>query len=135
MEMPDMGSRKRIVLIDDDADDQEIFRSACGRLEPGVEVIIYEGGETALKAFAAGMDLPDVVFLDLNMPRFNGLEVLSVLRNSELLKGVPVIVYTTSFDSVAEAKCFSLGAVSVIEKPNSFERLCSILEGVLHTHA
>ncbi len=126
-----MRFARTVVLVDDDLDDHEVFRSACSVVDPTIEVTGFESGEHALRSLARFETLPDMIFLDLNMPRLNGIEVLEAVKAMEKLKSVPVIVYTTSFDSRIKERCEKIGAVDVIEKPNSFDALCEKLETLL----
>jgi CheY-like chemotaxis protein len=126
-----MNVVRSIVLVDDDRDDQEIFKSACCVVNRSAQVFGFENGEQALKDLPGLPTLPDVIFLDLNMPRLNGMEVLQELKHSPRLKSVPVVIYSTSFDSRTKDKCSSLGAVEIIEKPDCFNTLCSKIEMVL----
>jgi CheY-like chemotaxis protein len=71
----------------------------------------------------------------LNMPRLNGVQVLEELKRQPGLRSIPVIIYSTSFDSYVYDHCTKLGAVELIEKPNCFDTLCSKLESVFHTMA
>jgi CheY-like chemotaxis protein len=128
-----MRVTRSIVLVDDDQDDQEIFRSACARIDNTVNVIGFENGEQALASIPAMLLPPDVIFLDLNMPRLNGIEVLQELKLSSDLKAIPVVIYSTSFDPRIKDACSNLGAVEVMEKPNSFDTLCLKLQTVLLT--
>ena len=124
---------RSIVLVDDDRDDQEIFRSACAKVDTSVHVVGFENGMLALEGLSSLPSQPDVIFLDLNMPRLNGVEVLEELKHSSELKDISVIIYSTSFDMRVKEKCSRLGAVAIMEKPNCFETLCTNLETVLHT--
>jgi CheY-like chemotaxis protein len=126
-----MRAARSIVLVDDDRDDQEIFKSACAIIDKTVEVVGFESGETALKTLSSMSSQPDVIFLDLNMPRLDGIAVLEELKHSSQLKSIPVIIYSTSFDTSVKTRCSNLGAIDVIEKPNCFESLCSKLRAVL----
>jgi CheY-like chemotaxis protein len=122
---------RSIVLVDDDADDQEIFRTACAEVDNHVSVVGFDNGEQALESIPTLSIVPDMIFLDLNMPRLNGLEVLEQLKRNNDLKDIPVIIYTTSFDGKVKEKCDHLGAVDVIEKPNCFDSLCDKLKVLL----
>jgi CheY-like chemotaxis protein len=125
---------RSIVLVDDDKDDQEIFKSAWAVVDRSIDILWFDNGERALRALSR-MNPPDIIFLDLNMPRFNGIEVLEVLKTTTKLKSIPVIIYTTSFDSKVRDECFNLGAAEIMEKPSDFSSLCEKLESVLHTLA
>lgn len=130
-----MRIAKSIVLVDDDRDDQEIFRSACAIVDESVEVVGFENGEQALRSIPGMPSLPDLIFLDINMPRLNGIEVLRELKHSSRLAAVPVVIYSTSFDSRVKERCSNLGAIEIMEKPSCFDTLCSKLKSVLHTVA
>jgi CheY-like chemotaxis protein len=122
---------RSIVLVDDDADDQEIFKSACAEVDDLLRVVGFENGELALERIPELSTIPNMIFLDLNMPRLNGLEVLEQLKQNKDLKDIPVVIYTTSFDSKVKEKCDHLGVVDVIEKPNCFDSLCDRLKLLL----
>lgn len=126
-----MRLARSIVLVDDDIDDQEIFRTACASIDRTINVVSYENGEMALKELSDMVSLPDLIFLDLNMPRINGMEVLEALKGNKDLKAVPVVVYTTSFDAKVKVRCEDLGAVQIMEKPNNYDTLCQKLRVLL----
>jgi CheY-like chemotaxis protein len=124
-----------IVLVDDDKDDHEIFKSAWAVVDRSIDILWFDNGEKALQALSQMNNPPDIIFLDLNMPRFNGIEVLEVLKTTTKLSSIPVIIYTTSFDSKVRDECFNLGAAEIMEKPSDFNSLCEKLESVLHALA
>jgi CheY-like chemotaxis protein len=126
-----MQFARTVVLVDDDLDDHEVFKSACSVVDSGIELISYESGEQALRGLSKSKVLPDMIFLDLNMPRQNGIEVLEAIKSIEDLKSVPVVVYTTSFDARVRDRCEEIGAMDVMEKPSSFDALCEKLETLL----
>jgi CheY-like chemotaxis protein len=116
-------------------DDQEIFKTACASVDDSVVVIAFDSGEHAISSLVKLFPPADLIFLDLNMPRLNGIEVLKEIRRTDSIKSVPVIVYTTSFDEKVKETCEKLGAIDIIEKPNSFDSLCEKLESILHSFA
>jgi CheY-like chemotaxis protein len=124
---------KSIVLVDDDRDDHEIFKAACALLDRTLEVLGFENGEEALQTLSIMQKPPDMIFLDLNMPRRNGIEVLEELKQSKQLQKIPVVIYSTSFDLRVKDKCESLGAAEIMEKPGCFDVLCEKLQAVLHS--
>jgi CheY-like chemotaxis protein len=123
---------KSIVLVDDDRDDHEIFISACAQIDYRANVLGFDSGDQAIRKLSVMPSLPDVIFLDLNMPRLNGMDVLKKLKDSDQLKSVPVVIFSTSFDSRVREKCSSLGAMDIMEKPSCFDALCTRLQTVLH---
>jgi CheY-like chemotaxis protein len=126
-----MQEVKSIVMIDDDADDLYIFKDACSVVDSSIQVDHFSDGEEALMEIPRRSFLPDLIFLDLNMPRFNGIEVLSRLKQNPLLALIPVIIYSTSFDQKVVGMCSDLGALQVIEKPNNFNLLCQTLISII----
>ena len=126
-----MITRRSLVLIDDDKDDQEIFRAACQSIDETIDVYAFEHGDVALRELNDLRIRPEVVFVDLNMPRMNGIEVLTAIKNSNTIHEIPVIVYTTYFDEKVKNKCFDLGAFGIIEKPDTLPQLCAKIESFL----
>lgn len=118
-------------MIDDDTDDLDIFKNACSVVDSSIKVDHFSNGEDALIEIPRRRFLPDLIFLDLNMPRFNGIEVLARLKQNPLLALIPVIIYSTSFDHKVVEMCSSLGALQVIEKPDNFNLLCETLVSII----
>src|ERR1700739_3500683 len=84
-------------LIDDDADDREIFSLALGKADQKVKCVVARDGEEALDILKGNKEFtPDSIFLDLNMPRMDGRECLVEIRKIERLKNIPICIYTTS---------------------------------------
>jgi CheY-like chemotaxis protein len=114
---------KKILLVDDDVEDRDIIKDALGDL--GYDSVIHfeENGENALSflesAFVSG-NLPNMVILDLNMPRMNGTQTLRRLKDDERFRNIPVIIYSTSLNSIEKDECLALGAHSYVIKPVSY---------------
>lgn len=121
-----------ILLIDDDLDDQLLFEEAL--LDAGTATIYLSAadGEDALKKLNSGaLSIPSLIFLDVNMPRMNGIDCLRALQQSDKLKGIPVLMYSTSCSMEYQNQCFDIGAIGYMEKPNDYRELCSKLALVL----
>src|SRR5690349_9503953 len=89
---------KRLFIIDDDVEDQEIFKEAVMEVDASIQCYSSTSGEEALQQLEQEvMVLPDLIFLDLNMPKLNGKQILKEIKNTNLLKRIPVIMYSTSF--------------------------------------
>lgn len=120
-----------IFYADDDAEDREIFCDVIQQINPGIKVVLSKDGQEALEILSLQTSPPDFIFLDINMPRVNGLECLVRLRSDDRLKTVPVIIYSTTADRREVMKMKLLGAEEFISKANSFEGLkesiCKIL--------
>jgi CheY-like chemotaxis protein len=115
---------KMILLIDDDADDQEIFISALTQIDSSILCLSFTDGEEALNLLQTEIiAVPDFIFLDLNMPRFSGKQCLAELKKSVKFKGIPVIIYTTSAASKDIEDTRALGADHFLIKPSTFLEL------------
>ena len=84
------------MIVDDDKDDRFFFRSAIRKNNPSYECIEAEDGADALKQLQKAKQLPDFIFLDLNMPKMDGRECLKELKKDKTFKKIPVIIYSTS---------------------------------------
>lgn len=121
----------KIFYADDDEEDREIFCDAMRQINPSIEVVLSKDGEQALEILSVQKRLPDFIFLDINMPRMNGLECMSRLKSDEHLKKIPVIIYSTTPDHTEAKQILLLGAEAFIQKQYSFERLIESLQDVL----
>ncbi len=123
---------KVILLVDDDADDRDMFCEALHEVDDSVECIAAQDGAEALGILQAGLGtLPDWIFLDLNMPRLNGQQCLSEIKRTGTLLHIPVIIYTTSKQQQDIDETRKLGAAHFITKPNTFDGICRSIAGVL----
>lgn len=85
-----------IFIVDDDEDDREFFIEAVAELNPGIISGSLTTGRMLCKQFqSAKSSLPDLIFLDLNMPRLNGLQCLQQLKHNKRSSEIPVVIYTT----------------------------------------
>jgi CheY-like chemotaxis protein len=117
-----------ILLVEDNPDDEALTLRALGKNRILNEVVVAHDGVEALEwlfgeGAHAGRDVrvqPQVVLLDLNMPRLSGLEVLQRLRADERTRLVPVVVLTSSKEEEDVVRSYSLGANSYVRKPVDF---------------
>ena len=127
-----MIQKKRFFIVDDDVDDQELFIEAVNEVDKSIECISASNCEEALQILKSGkIALPDVIFLDLNMPRQNGKQCLVELKKTAHLSKIPVIIYTTSSEKRDIDETTRLGAAHFLTKPNKFDELCKALSFVL----
>ncbi len=119
-------------IADDDLDDQELFIKALKGIEENCECITAFNGDDALqKLQGINLILPDIIFLDLNMPRLDGRQLLKEIKQIEELKNIPVIIYSTSADQTDIEETTTLGAAYFLQKPNRFEELSTALAQLL----
>lgn len=120
---------KNLFLIDDDPDDVEIFEYALKTIDPTVHLFTAIDGEDALQKLS--IVTPDLIFLDLNMPKVNGMQCLVELRKMKHLDSTPIIIYTTSGDSADKDKTLHLGATCFFTKPAEFDILRRSLKYIM----
>jgi CheY-like chemotaxis protein len=126
----DARSRITILLAEDDPGDQELTRRALKDDLARIDLRLAEDGEEALEylqqraAYAdpASAPRPDLILLDLNMPRMNGRELLKILKNDPDLGRIPVVVLTTSEQEADILRSYDLGCNSYIQKPVEMDR-------------
>lgn len=120
-----------IVLADDDPDDRLIFRDALKTVDRSIRFEEFKGGEELLSFLQDVRNpLPQLIFLDLNMPRINGFECLRRIRNDERLKQLCVIIYSTSNQFKDILETLNNGANLYFSKPNEMKELCSRLQQI-----
>ncbi len=118
-----MLQNPHIFYTDDDEDDQELFRGALNEVDSSLVLITAKDGDALLQLLDSPPPVPYVIFLDLNMPRRDGYEVLSLMRRNEKLKDYPVIVFSTTSDSKAVEKTREMGANLFVPKPRTYNAL------------
>ncbi|MDR7210319.1 response regulator [Flavobacterium piscis] len=123
----------RILLTDDDEDDREFFADAIVDLQLNFPVEFCKNGlELLNRLYDKDLDIPDIIFLDLNMPGMSGFETLQQIREDIRFKNIPVIaIYSTSATSDSIKSTFGLGANAYLVKPVSFEDLKKLLRKVI----
>ena len=125
-----MQTAKRILLVEDDVDDQFLFCEALKELHSHIDCQIANDGVEALQLIRRSSSF-DLIFLDLNMPRINGLECLVRIKENPLHKHIPVIVLSTTNRPEVANKCTSLGAHMFVSKPTTFKELFCQLQNIL----
>jgi CheY-like chemotaxis protein len=126
-----MAKLLHFLLVDDDTDDTLIFRETLQEVNPSIGFTSALNGQEALNILKLENDkLPDLIFLDLNMPRMDGKECLSRLKNDDQLCHIPVIMYTTSSQSKDIEETMLKGAICFITKPTNVRELKNILSQI-----
>jgi CheY-like chemotaxis protein len=123
---------QKVLLIDDDADDRALFCEAIEEIDPKINCNTATDGRKALsKLNNREIELPDIIFLDINMPGITGWECLVKLKEHEAYKNIPVIMYSTSSNDADINKANRLGALCFFSKPSNFKSLKASLEIVI----
>lgn len=114
---------KRIVLYaDDDIDDKNWVKEACKSLNSSLQIEFVESGRSVLDYLknSDGVDRPSLIVLDLNMPELDGRQTLKALKSNPAYKDIPVVIVTTSSNSMDKDVCKRLGASLFLIKPNNY---------------
>ena len=121
-------ARHKVLLIEDNADDVDMVLHACSHSGLNADVVVIRDGGDALDyLFQAGRPPPDVVVLDLTLPRLGGLDVLRSIRNNPGTRRIPVVVLTSSSSDTDMRASYDLGANSFIRKPHGFEAFAGVI--------
>jgi CheY-like chemotaxis protein len=105
-----------IFLIDDDTDDQEVFSFAMEELYPSATCVFANDGVYALQKLNTGNFIPHVIFIDMNMPRINGIQCLTEIKKLEHIHHIPAYMYSTSATPPIIEECLKIGAAGFIKK-------------------
>jgi two-component system, response regulator len=127
--MPDQTQRVQILLVEDNETDAELCIHALKKENLANDLIWLKDGAEALDfIYCRGMysernlgDNPNLILLDLRMPKVDGIEVLKELKGDERTKSIPVIVLTSSTESPDLKECYRLDANSFVSKPVEFD--------------
>ncbi len=125
--------KKSVLLADDDIDDREMFEEILaenhqveliGSVENGQELLSFLiDKETA--------NLPDLIVLDHNMPKMNGIQTLEALKRNGQYQHIPVVIFSTYCDNKLLTECTALGAAMVFTKPSSFDEYEQMINAFL----
>jgi CheY-like chemotaxis protein len=118
-----------ILLADDDTDDCIFFKKALDELLLSTHLMVVHDGEQLMQLLLNETnESPDVLFLDLNMPRKNGFECLSEIKLSRNLNQLPVIIFSTSLEQEVVNQLYQNGAHYFIRKPSEFSQFKKIIQ-------
>ena len=121
-----------VLIVDDDEDDRDLFCDAVSVIDPSIQCVMARNGEEALEGLKHhNFHKTDIIFLDLNMPRLNGMQCLESLKKDPLLEHIPVVIYTTSKQKEDKKAAMRSGAADFVTKPTSLKELCETIAGVL----
>ncbi len=123
----------RILMAEDDREDQMLVQKAFREARSINHLTFVNDGEELLQYLRhqgkyAGAPQPDVLLLDLNMPKMDGREALKEIKSDPDLRSLPVIILTTSSADEDVVRTYALGANSYIQKPVTFEKMVEVVD-------
>lgn len=116
-----MSKSLNILLIEDDAIEVMKFNRVLSTLNGKHKIVEANNGEEALTILKVKEVIPDIIILDLNMPKINGIEFLTILKADEYLKYIPAIILTTSNNRKDVLECYRIGIAGYLLKPLKYD--------------
>lgn len=130
--MLEKGDRLKVILVDDDPDDRMLFEEAFSELRIESALFLFQNGLELLNhLYSPEAAVPDLIFLDLNMPIMGGMETLENIKQSEKYSKVPIAIYSTSSHESDIEDTLARGANIYITKPADYHKLKKTLDEVL----
>ncbi|AUC74366.1 MULTISPECIES: response regulator [Flavobacteriaceae] len=126
-----MSKTLKILLIEDDMIEKMKLNRTTSALQLNHHIIEANNGEEALELLENKDNLPDIILLDLNMPKINGIEFLGILKKDPVLKYIPTIILTTSNNQKDLLECYKIGVAGYVIKPLKYEDYVSKIEKLL----
>ena len=121
---------EHVVIADDDDDDVELLNESITHYSPSVQVKVVSDGNELLEYLNSALLLPEVVILDLHMPKYNGIECLRTIRAIERFTDIIIVVFSSSSYREDRDECLSLGANYYVTKPAELDRVMQFAEAV-----
>lgn len=122
---------KNILLVDDDPDDAEIFMEAIDAIDKDIVCHISTNPVKAFEELKASEKLPDLLFLDINMPCLNGLDFLQQLKNDFRLRDIEVILISSPSEEIIRKLSPKYDIGKYMAKPNSYSEFVAQLKGII----
>jgi CheY-like chemotaxis protein len=116
-----MSRSLNILLIEDDAIEIMKFNRVLSTMNLKHKIIEANNGEEAITILKVKEIVPDIILLDLNMPKINGIEFLGILKADEYLKYIPAIILTTSNNLKDVMECYRMGIAGYLLKPLKYD--------------
>jgi CheY-like chemotaxis protein len=123
-----LRQNKTLFIVDDDEDDISLVKSAFLENNLTYDITSFGCGTDLIEHFDKEEYVPDLILMDLNMPKMNGFQTMEILRKSERLKHIPIIVFTTSGHSEEVMKSYRIGGNSFITKPSKYSELLILIQ-------
>lgn len=121
----------KLFLAEDDSDDMELFIDIITGISPDIQISVAKNGIELMRLLESEKQLPDFIFLDLNMPLKNGIECLQEIKKSAKWKHIKTVILSTTCNPDQKTELYNLGADLCLQKPNSFSTFKNILSKCL----
>lgn len=120
-----------IYYVDDDKDDHYFFEQALKETEVPARLSYAADGIQLLSLLEANSDLPGIIFLDIRMPSIDGIATLESIRENQMYKDIPIIIFSAMYNPGLVRNAYEKGAQLFLKKPNDFEGYKLILKSLL----
>lgn len=120
----------KILLVEDNEGDILLTREAFQEAKIRNEILVAMDGQEALKMLHSGEFLPDLILLDINLPKLDGLELLAIIKKDDSLKSIPVIMLTTSSAGYDISNAYANHANCFITKPVDLDRFMEVIKAI-----
>lgn len=118
-----------LLLADDDIDDCDFFQDAIDEISKPLNLTILNNGVELMEFLLTNDTIhPNLIFLDLNMPKKSGMECIAEIKATDRLAHIPIIIYSTSLDQTVVNSLYQMGAHHYIQKPAEFKSIKSVIE-------
>lgn len=124
-----------VLLVEDDPGDVELIKEGLNGAKIFINLHVVDDGVKAIKYLKregpyGNASRPDLIILDLNLPKKDGKDVILEVRNDERLKSIPIVVFTTSASEEDFSRCYELGANCCITKPIGLDEFMKIVKSI-----
>jgi len=120
----------KILLIEDNPGDVELVKIGFREAKVANEIQVITDGQTAIDFFENDNDMPDVVLLDINLPKIDGFEILKFIRTKSIVPNLPVIILTSSETEFDINKSYASNANSFVSKPVDFDKFSQAIKSL-----
>ena len=133
--MPEAPERTfEILIVEDNPGDVLLIREALAKSVPAEITVACDGEEAVIvlrqRFDSSGGRIPDLILLDLHLPRLDGFAVLAAIRNEAALRCVPVVIFSTSDTEHEILRCYEMGASCYVPKPFDFPRFNQVIDSI-----
>ncbi len=121
---------RSLLIADDDIDDIMLILLAIDTFSKDINISHVQDGKQLI-TFLTQEIKPELILLDINMPKINGVDCLKMIKDNKYCENIPIIMYSTSANEEVIEKCFQLGAARYIVKPYKFDQIVNFMKMVV----